>query len=352
MRRTIRGAGWAPLALAGALFPLLAGCTSEPDPAPGPEPSSEPASESASAGVARRHFQLRYQVELRDLPPGEPLRLWVPLPGDDAHQTVRALTVDSPWPWRETRDPLHGNRILYVEATPTEAAARLTVTSEVERVEPIPSGPLALDAAGAEPPSGADEPWLRGSRLLVVDARLRELSRELAAGKASRLARARAFYDHVREAMVYDKSLAGWGRGDSVRACEVGHGNCTDYHAYFMALCLASGVPSRFEIGLSGPRQPSPAEVALQGYHCWAEVRRVDGTWFPVDASEADKDPSRAELFFGGLTPDRVTLGHGRDVVLEPPQAGEPLNYFVDPYAEVAGRPFAGVVRVAFWRDL
>jgi hypothetical protein len=36
-----------------------------------------------------------------------------------------------------------------------------------------------------------------------------------------------------------------------------------------------------------------------------------------------------------------VTLSVGRDLVLEPPQAGEPLNYLLNPYAEADGKPVA-----------
>jgi len=33
-----------------------------------------------------------------------------------------------------------------------------------------------------------------------------------------------------------------------------------------------------------------------------------------------------------------VTLSTGRDLVLEPKQQGEPLNYFLNPYAEADGK--------------
>ena len=42
----------------------------------------------------------------------------------------------------------------------------------------------------------------------------------------------------------------------------------------------------------------------------------------------------------------------GRDIVIERAQAGEPLNYFVNPYVEVSGAPHSGVSKEATWRDL
>ncbi len=71
----------------------------------------------------------------------------------------------------------------------------------------------------------------------------------------------------------------------------------------------------------------------------------------PVDISEADKDPAKTDYFFGGHSDNRVTLSVGRDLMLEPKQAGEPLNYFVNPYAEVGGEPLWGVTKTAFWTD-
>ena len=36
-----------------------------------------------------------------------------------------------------------------------------------------------------------------------------------------------------------------------------------------------------------------------------------------------------------------MRLSTGRDIVLEPKQAGEPLNFFYGPYVEIDGKPVA-----------
>jgi transglutaminase-like putative cysteine protease len=138
--------------------------------------------------------------------------------------------------------------------------------------------------------------------------------------------------------MTYDKNHQGWGRGDTNHACDVGKGNCTDFHALFMSLCRASGIAAGFEIGLYPPYQKG-ADEKLGGYHCWAFFRVPGKTWVPVDISEADRFPDRKEFFFGNHTSNRVTLSVGRDLVLEPKQDGEPLNYMLNPYAEADGKP-------------
>jgi hypothetical protein len=74
-------------------------------------------------------------------------------------------------------------------------------------------------------------------------------------------------------------------------------------------------------------------------------------TWVPVDCSEADRFPDKKEFFFGGHTSNRVTLSTGRDIALVPRQAGEPLNYFLNPYAEADGKPVKAEKTWSF-RDL
>jgi hypothetical protein len=70
-----------------------------------------------------------------------------------------------------------------------------------------------------------------------------------------------------------------------------------------------------------------------------------------VDASEAAKDPQRREYFFGAHDENRVEFTRGRDLMLSPKQKGDPLNYFVYPYAEVDGKTFASVERTVSYRD-
>ena len=56
-----------------------------------------------------------------------------------------------------------------------------------------------------------------------------------------------------------------------------------------------------------------------------------------MDASEAWKNPSRHDYYFGHLDADRVAFTMGRDLALKPPQRGALLNYLIYPYAELDG---------------
>jgi transglutaminase-like putative cysteine protease len=153
--------------------------------------------------------------------------------------------------------------------------------------------------------------------------------------------KARAIYDYVLANMKYDKSGTGWGRGDTMWACDAKRGNCTDFHSLFISMARSQEIPSRFEIGFPIPAGKHDGEIP--GYHCWAEFYANSKGWVPVDISEAWKDQARREYFFGAYDVNRVQFTMGRDLVLSPAQAGEPLNYFVYPYVELSGKKYENV---------
>jgi transglutaminase-like putative cysteine protease len=147
----------------------------------------------------------------------------------------------------------------------------------------------------------------------------------------------RALYDIVFGHMRYSKEGTGWGQGDAVWACDSGYGNCSDFHSLFISLARSQGIPAKFEIGFGLPTQHGRGDIA--GYHCWAKFKPAGKGWIPVDISEARKNTTLREYYFGNLTADRLAFSTGRDLVLEPRQDGPPVNFLINPYVEVAGKP-------------
>jgi len=173
---------------------------------------------------------------------------------------------------------------------------------------------------------------------------------DITRGKNGDVEKAYAIYDYVFHTLRYDKSGTGWGRGDAMWACDSKHGNCTDFHSLFMALMRAEKIPARFEIGFPVPANTSQGDIP--GYHCWSEFYLSGLGWVPVDISEAWKDPAKHDFFFGSLDTNRVQFAVGRDVKLNPPQGGPPLNYFVYPYVELNAQPYDHVEKKFSFHDL
>jgi transglutaminase-like putative cysteine protease len=150
--------------------------------------------------------------------------------------------------------------------------------------------------------------------------------------------------------MKYDKSGTGWGRGDALFACDAKRGNCTDFHALVIGMARTAGLPARFAVGL--PLAKSRGRGEIGGYHCWAEIHVKDRGWVPVDASEAAKDPTRRDYFFGHHDENRLEFSRGRHLNLTPAQQGPPLNFFVYPYAEVDGKPLETIDHTFTFADI
>jgi transglutaminase-like putative cysteine protease len=171
-------------------------------------------------------------------------------------------------------------------------------------------------------------------KLVPINETFRTLAEKAAAGKTDNLERAKALYDHVMGRMRYDKSGPGWGHGDAMYACDAHTGNCTDFHAYFIALARSIGIPARFAIGATIPADKN--EGTIDGYHCWAEFL-ADGRWVPVDISEAWKNRKFANYYFGHNPANRFELTKGRDLVVDPEPTSGPINFLAYPLLEMNG---------------
>ncbi len=298
---------------------------------------------TAAADAPRsRDFELIYSARIGELPAGaHRVEIWLPYPASDANQEVTVAGLSAPSSYEVVKEPRFGNSILHLSVTdPRERELAVEMKVRVRRREyvrrdfaaaggqapaAVPAGAAAATAATAAAAAG----WLRPDRLVPLDDRIRKLAAEVTRGRRGDVDRARAIYDYVVDTMSYDKSGTGWGNGDIQWACDAKRGNCTDFHALFIGLARAVGIPAKFEIGLPLPEARGQGEIG--GYHCWAEFYLAGYGWVPVDASEARKHPEKRDYFFGALDENRVQLSIGRDLVLAPRQAGAPLNYFIYP---------------------
>lgn len=265
------------------------------------------------------------------------LRLWLPVPQDSPSQTIRDLKFSQEPEFGV--EPKYGNKIAYFTIADPDTSASVTMSFSCTRLETI----VDLDKVKTDGKDSKEafEVFKKADKLVTVDDEIKKLSGEVCQDKKTTLEKARAIYDYVLSRMTYDKTGTGWGTGSTKFACDVGKGNCTDFHALFNSLCRAQGIASGFEIGLYLPYEKNQTEEKLGGYHCWAFFRVPGKTWVPVDCSEADRFPERGSYFFGAHTPNRVTLSTGRDIDLVPHQAGPALNYFLNPYAEADGKSVA-----------
>lgn len=273
----------------------------------------------------RDAFEFLYQVALPEMT--ETASMWIPLPQSDAFQTVNVGAIEAPEPHRILTDQRFGNKVLYLELTPRDSGQPIELRFDVQRREKA-----AYPGTDRSP-----QAWLAAEQLVPNNDEFKRLATEAIGdndGKGD-LVRARLLYDHVMDRMRYAKVGSGYGKGDAVYACDSGTGNCTDFHAYFIALARAANIPARFAIGAAIPSDRN--EGGIDGYHCWAEFF-AEGKWWPVDISEADKYTALSTYYFGHNPANRIEFSRGRDLVLDPGPVSGPINYLAYPVLEVGGK--------------
>jgi transglutaminase-like putative cysteine protease len=280
--------------------------------------------------IKSRHFTFTYSGALTDLKPRTTVSVWLPVATDTYEQTILNTQIDVPGKYTINRESRFGNHILYFQATADDKGeVPFKITYELERQEHLPT--MSEDFNESQ-----TELFISASRFVPTSANLLDqlIDRDKLAKNSLR--RGRQLYDAINRHMKYDKPAGGqWGRGDSAWACDSQHGNCTDFHSLFISICREQNIPARFEIGF--PISVERGKGTVSGYHCWAKFV-ANKQWIPVDISEANKDPSKTDYYFGGLTENRVAFTIGRDLELVPKQQAGPVNFLVYPYAEVDGK--------------
>jgi transglutaminase-like putative cysteine protease len=300
----------------------------------------------ALAQSKSRHFELDYSFSVRITDPGKPLDVWFPIAQSDPFQQVRIISKTGDLPLKETIEPEYGNKMFHAHADQADRAEyHFSVKYDVVRLEH-----LAAVAIPRQVSQKQLDRFLQPDKLVPITGKPAELAAERVKPGMTDLEKGRAFYEYVFSTMKYDKTGTGWGKGDTLWACDAKRGNCTDFHSVFISMSRSQNLPARFEMGLSLPDNQTSGQLA--GYHCWAEFYTHERGWFPVDISEAWKHQEKKEYFFGAHDVNRVQFTVGRDLELNPKQHGERVNYLIFPYAELDGQPYPNVANAFSFTDV
>lgn len=294
---------------------------------------------SAQGGVAdearAREFVFHYSVELTGLEAEREVRVWLPIAPTNRAQEITVLRT-SPKELHRTVDKRYGNPMWYCAMQPSDGRISLEAEYKVKRHEVRALSHLPRQVAQLD--QDQRSLFLAPSAKVPIHGKPVTLLPKFG-DKRDAISRARKIYDRVDKHVKYDKTKPGYGHGDVLWVCDSRFGNCTDFHSLFISMARSQNIPARFEIGFPLPNERGAGSIA--GYHCWAAFFTEAKGWIPVDISEADKHPELKEYYFGNLSENRISFTIGRDIVLEPPQDGPPLNYFIYPYAEMGGKPVA-----------
>ena len=307
----------------------------------------------------QRIFQFTYEVEI-EATNGKKLEVWIPIPQTNEVQTISNLTFETnKLDYKIKDEKVHGNKYLYIlDENGISSPETISIKFDVIRKEHS-----SLSDRGVNPQN-----YLGSYNTVPTGSLFSKIIDENDLSKSN----VRGIYDFILSGMHYGKpksvddiyykvpwlssdSIYGrkgvtrddvvklyqkskseggnytFGNGNSIYACDIGVGNCTDYHSYFMSLGRTLNIPVRFHMGFP---IPDNGEGQVGGYHCWADYYVEGEGWYPIDISEADKTPEKRDYYFGTLDPNRVDIMVGRDFILEGYEL-ESTNLFIYPLMEV-----------------
>ena len=303
---------------------------------------------STSIVLAKSHSgKITMTVDLSSYDKKDVAELWIPYPVSDKDQNITDVTVSGDYTTSAVyTDTTYSTPMLYARWEKGAPGRKLTFSFRAKRNEVIRRDFPVREAAW-DPADYAL--YLQATKSGPVDGEVGKLAAKITAGKKTVLEKAKAVYDWTCENTYRDPKTRGCGAGDVCALLSKPGGKCADIHSVFVALARAAGVPAREVFGIRMGKKEREDVTTWQ--HCWAEFYLPGYGWVPVDAADVRKamltenlklsDAKTAEYrayFWGGIDPYRVKLSVGRDLILNPPQPGEPVNYLMYPFARVGDK--------------
>ncbi len=294
-----------------------------------------------------REGQLTIEVNLNALSDAKEVRLWIPYPVSDENQDIWDIKVNGNFSNMGVyREGDNGNMALYAEWNSPSKERTLIYSFKAKRKEVIkkdfPKKELAFSKEEFKQ-------YLKATSLGPTTGKIKELADQITKGRKSNLAKSKAIYDWILTNMHRDPNIKGCGFGEVEKLIVSLGGKCGDIHSVYVALARSAGVPAREIFGI---RMAKGKEGDItKSQHCWAEFYMPGYGWVPVDPSDVRKAMLEKktndlkdvndliEYFFGAVEENRIAYQTGRDLILNPAQKGEKLNYFMYPYAEADGKP-------------
>src|SRR5450755_211722 len=118
-----------------------------------------------------RHFNFHYTFTVKNVAPGERVRVWIPLAHSDAYQDVKVTSKTGDLPLRQVQQPEYGNEVLYAEASKTEKSEyKFAIDYDVVRREHVVlvNGKSVTDKPSAKAPHVELARFLEPDRLVPI----------------------------------------------------------------------------------------------------------------------------------------------------------------------------------------
>lgn len=299
--------------------------------------------------AAEKTGTVTYNINLKAKEGAKTAALYLPYPVSDLNQTISDIRINGNYTTEGVyHDPQSGSNYLVAKWANITEQPKLQMSFHID--SHYKKG-AQLKSAGSMLPVDV-KPYLAANDYLPVDnPKVKQIAAEATKGKKDYLAKARAVYDWTIAHTYRDPDVKGCGLGDAIKTLTEanGGGKCADISSVFITVARAAGIPARDVFGL---RTAGKDGEITGDFHCWAEFYLPGTGWVMVDPADVRKamlvenlklndlaTKERTEFFWNGDDLFRIALNRGEHGVNFPGMKGEPVGYFMYPYAEVDGEP-------------
>lgn len=302
------------------------------------------------ASAATKSGTVTFDVALNAGEGAKSAVVYLPYPLSDANQDITSTSVSGNYSECGVyRDPV--SDAIYLKASWESISAKpelkfsFHVDSHYAKAADLKSGSAEIPVEMAKYLAGND--WLP-----IEHPTVKKLVEEAVQGRENTiLDRARGVYEWTIANTHRDNSIKGCGLGRAIAVLTEanGGGKCADISSVFITVARAAGIPARDVFGL---RTGGKTGAITGDFHCWAEFYLPGRGWVMVDPADVRKamlneklelgdaaTKERTEFFWNGDDLFRIALNRSEHGVQFPGMTGEPVGYFMYPYAEIDGEP-------------
>ena len=246
-------------------------------------------------------YRLRADVKIDDPKSGAVYRVHLPLAARSMQQgPAEDVACSVPFQADAEEAP---QRTVYMETAEKDIRLEYTVTQKPIYVDPLDESIHRVIYPAARPVCGED--LIEQPPHLTFTPYLKSLAKELRGEETDPVRTAWRFYDYVTRNVIYSFMPPYLVMESGAEYTAVNRrGDCGMQALLFIALCRLSGIPARWQSGLSA----EPGDV---GSHDWAEFYSERLGWLPADCSYGGGayragSEERRRFYFGNLDPYRM----------------------------------------------
>ena len=280
------------------------------------ESMNRPAGEHFTHDRRRAHVTFTLNVNADAVPAGETLKVWMPIPFENARQ--RNINIlSSSHPYTLSRDSKH--HTLYMEASAVKGQPthfEYTFTYEVAEQHIAQQDLLTM----LEPYDTTSETYRQftgnqAPHIIITDA-MRQRARDIVGNETNPVLQAQLIYDWISATYPWAGARE-YSTIDNIPqyVLDNNHGDCGQVTLLYITLCRSLGIPARWESGW----WIKPGE---ENWHDWAETYFEGIGWVPTDQSygRGTHGTPMSTYYASGLDLYRMATNEATGDRLDPPK--------------------------------